>query len=153
MVSDLGWEPLQHRRKVERLSTLYKIQRGLVEMDTDDIICPSDKRTRAATVSVYKNSFFPRTIQEWYTLPTSVTDAATLEEFLGGLGLALPALQSYLSTQTVFNKLLIVFNLGRRWLSLSPLLVNCTFFSKNPDLSMEEEEASGDQTKIIFTNS
>ena len=41
---------------------------------------------------------------------------------------------------TVFNKLLIVFNLGRRWLSLSPLLVNCTFFSKNPDLSIEEEE-------------
>ena len=26
MVSDLGWEPLQHWRKVERLSTLYKIQ-------------------------------------------------------------------------------------------------------------------------------
>ena len=47
MVSDLGWEPLQHRRRVERLSTsLYKIQRGLVETDTDDIICPSDKRTR-----------------------------------------------------------------------------------------------------------
>ena len=41
-----------------------------------------------------------------------------------------------------FNKLLIVFNLGRRWLSLSPLLVNCTFFSKNPDLSMEEEATS-----------
>ena len=72
MVSDLGWEPLHHRRRVERLSTLRKIQRGLVETDTDDIIRPSDKRTRgqqrlyqpAATVSVYKNSFFPRTIQE-----------------------------------------------------------------------------------------
>ena len=130
MVSDLGWEPLQHQRWWERLSTLYKIQRGLVETDTDDIIRLGDKRTRgqqrllyqpAATVSVYKNSFFPRTIQEWNTLPTSVT------EFRPGLGLALPALQSLLSTQTVFNKLLIVFNLGRRWLSLSPLLFNCTF--------------------------
>ena len=48
----------------------------------------------AATVSVYKYSFFPRTIQEWNTLPTSVTDADTLEEFRAGLGLALPALQS-----------------------------------------------------------
>ena len=26
MVSDLGWEPLQHRRRVERLSKLYEIQ-------------------------------------------------------------------------------------------------------------------------------
>ena len=143
-------EPLQHQSRVERLSTLYKIQRGLVETDTDDIIHPSDKRTRGqqrlyqptATVSVYKNCFFPRTIQEWNTLPTSVTDAATFEEFGAGLGLALPALQMLLSTQTVFNKLLIVFNLGRRWLSLSPLLVNCTFFSKNPDFSMEEEVSS-----------
>ena len=72
MVSDLGWEPLQHLRKVERLLTFYKIQQGLIETDTDDIIHPSNKRTRgqqrlyqpAATVSVYKNSFFPRTIQE-----------------------------------------------------------------------------------------
>ena len=104
MVSDLGWEPLQHRRRVERLSTLYKIQRGLVETDSDDINRPSDQRTRGqqrlyqpiatVSVSVYKNSFFPRTIQEWNTLPTSVTDAATLEEFCAGLGLALPPLQS-----------------------------------------------------------
>ena len=102
MVSDLGWEPLQHRRRLERLSTLYKIQQGLVETDTDDIIRPCDKRTRgqqrlyqpAATVSVYKYSFFPRTIQERNTLLTSVTDADALEEFRAGLGLALPALQS-----------------------------------------------------------
>ena len=46
IVSDLGWEPLQHRRRVERLSTLYKIQQGLVETDTDDIIRPSNKGTR-----------------------------------------------------------------------------------------------------------
>ena len=46
MVSDLGWEPLPYGRRVERLSTLYKIQQGLDETDTDDIIRPSDKRTR-----------------------------------------------------------------------------------------------------------
>ena len=150
MVSDLGWEPLQHQRRVERLSTLYKIQRGFVETDTDDIILPSDKRTRgqqrlyqpAANVSVYKNCFFPRTIQEWNTLPTSVTDAATLEEFCTSLGLDLLVLQTLINIYAdcfYFNKLLIVFNLGRRWLSLSPVLVNCTFFSKNLDFSMEEE--------------
>ena len=41
-----GWEPLQHRRRVDRLTTLYKIQRGLVEIDTD-VVRPSDRRTRS----------------------------------------------------------------------------------------------------------
>ena len=31
------WEPLQKRRQFDRLTTLYKIQRGLVETDTCDI--------------------------------------------------------------------------------------------------------------------
>ena len=100
MVSDLGWESLQHRGRVDRLTTLYKIQHRLVELDTD-VVRPGDKRTRgqhrlyqpAAKLSIYKNSFFPWTIREWNLLPTSVTDATTIEEFRVGLGHALPALQ------------------------------------------------------------
>ena len=100
MVSDLGWESLQHRRRVDRLTTLYKIQHRLVELDTD-VVRPGDKRTRgqhrlyqpAAKLSIYKNSFFPRTIREWNLLATSVTDATTMEEFRVGLGHALPAPQ------------------------------------------------------------
>ena len=101
VVSDLGWEPLQKRRQFDRLTTLYKIQRGLVETDTGDIVRPNDKCTRGqqrlyqptATVTVYKNSFFPRTIREWNMLPINVTDAATLEKFRVGLGTVLPTLQ------------------------------------------------------------
>ena len=67
MVSDLGWEPLQKRRQFDRLATLYKIQRALVETDTGDIVRPNDKRTRGqqrlyqptATVTEYKNSLLP----------------------------------------------------------------------------------------------
>ena len=100
MVSDLGWESLQHRRRMDRLTTLYKIQHGLLELDTD-VVRPGDKCTRgqhrlyqpAAKLSIYKNPFFPRTIREWNLLPTSVTDATTIEEFRVGLGHALPALQ------------------------------------------------------------
>ena len=100
MVSGLGWESLQHRRRVDRLTTLFKIQHGLAELDTD-VVYPGDKRTRgqhrlyqpAAKLSIYKNSFFPRTIWEWNRLPTSVTDATTIEEFRVSLGHALPALQ------------------------------------------------------------
>ena len=85
MVSGLGWESLQHRRRVDRLTTLFKIQHGLVELDTD-VVYPGDKRTRgqhrlyqpAAKLSIYKNSFFPRTMREWNRLPTSVTDTTTI---------------------------------------------------------------------------
>ena len=45
MVSDLGWKSLQYRRRVDRLTTLYKIQYGLMEIDTD-VVRPSDKRAR-----------------------------------------------------------------------------------------------------------
>ena len=72
----------------------------LVEIVTD-VVRPSDRRTRghhrlyqpASTMSVYKHSFFPKTIREWNLLPTQVTDAITLEEFRVDLGLALPTLQ------------------------------------------------------------
>ena len=66
-----------------------------------DIVRPNDKRTKGqqrlyqptATVIVYKNSFFQRTIREWNLLPSNVTDTATLEEFRVGLGTVLPTLQ------------------------------------------------------------
>ena len=101
MITDLGWEPLQQNRQFDRLTRLYKIQWGLVETDTGNIVRPNDRRTRGqqrlyqptATVSEYKNSFFPRTTREWNLLPTHLTDAATLEEFRVGLGTVLPTLQ------------------------------------------------------------
>ena len=97
----LGWEPLQKRRQFDRLTSLYKIQLGLVETDTSDIVWSNNKRTGgqqrlyqpAAAVTAYKTYFFPRTIRDWNLLPTSVTDAATLEEFRVGLGAILPTLQ------------------------------------------------------------
>ena len=36
--------------------------------------------------TVYSNSFYPRTIQDWNRLPTSVTDAPTIKEFHAALG-------------------------------------------------------------------
>ena len=47
MVCDLGWESLQKRRQVDRLTTLYryKIQRALVETETGDIVHSNDRRT------------------------------------------------------------------------------------------------------------
>ena len=101
MVSDLGWETLESRRKKDRLTTLYKIRHGLVDMDTGDDLRLNDRRTRGqqrlyqptANVKVYKDSFFPRTIQDWNRRPAVVTDSPTIEEFRAGLQQQVPTLR------------------------------------------------------------
>ena len=80
MVQSLGWESLQHRRYIDRLSMLFRVQHGLVDVTTDYIQL-NDTRTRGsqrlrqlnATKDVYKYSFYPRTICDWIQLPTTVT--------------------------------------------------------------------------------
>lgn len=42
MVSDLGREPLQLRRRVDRLMLMFEIQHGLVEIDTDLYVLVTD---------------------------------------------------------------------------------------------------------------
>ena len=103
-----SWKYLgvQHRRRVDRLTTLFKIQ---VEIDTD-AVRSSDRRTRghyrlhqpAAIMSVYKYSFFPKTIREWNLLPTQATYATILEEFRVGLVLALPTLRFWTAGNRLF---------------------------------------------------
>ena len=99
MVQSLGWEYLQHRRYTDRLSMLFRIQHGLVDVTTD-YIQPNDTRTRGsqrlrqlqATKDVYKYSFYPRTISDCNGLPTTVTDVQTLQEFREGLSSLPPQL-------------------------------------------------------------
>ena len=101
IVSDLCWETLESRRKKDRLTTLYKIRHGLVDMDTGDVLRLNDRRTRGqqrlyqptANGNVYKDSFFFRTIQDLNRLPAVVTDSKTIEEFRAGLEQQVPTLR------------------------------------------------------------
>ena len=89
MLNSLEWIPLSTRRYHQRLIMLYKIQHFTVDIGQFNILRPGDSRTRGAyrvyqipaVQSVYKYSFFPRTIQDWNSLPTYVTDCTSLEEF------------------------------------------------------------------------
>jgi hypothetical protein len=94
MVKSLGWEPLQERRKSHRLIVMYKIKHGLVCIpESSYMVQTSDSRTRGANrliqhhtnIAAYKQSFFPRTIQEWNRLPIAVTNTTKLEEFKASL--------------------------------------------------------------------
>ena len=83
MVNSLGWETLQDRRKMQRLTMLFKIKYNLVEIpEVESSVWSNDSRTRGSQrlfvpytcVTVYKMSFFPSTIQDWNKLPSSITD-------------------------------------------------------------------------------
>ena len=89
MLEDIGWESLQERRYTARVSLLYKIQHGLVDIESSRYMRPSDSRTRGqrglfqerTNCDAHFNSFFPRTIRDWNELPRHITEASTLEEF------------------------------------------------------------------------
>ena len=76
------------------LTFFYKIYSGTVSVDKDKYLTPSPniRRTRASHESQYtrylaysealKNSFFPRNIPVWNSLPSSVASSKSLEVFM-----------------------------------------------------------------------
>ena len=98
MVNKLQWESLEARRKSDRLAMLYKIQHGLVDIQPEDYIQQSDRRTRGEHRlyqerignEIYNNSFFPITIRDWNSLPSWTSSASTLEGFWANLTVCLP---------------------------------------------------------------
>ena len=78
-------------------AVFYKIHSGTVSLDKDKYLTPAPnlQRTRASHDLQYtryfayndalKNSFFPRTIPLWYSLPSSVVSSKTIEEFKVGM--------------------------------------------------------------------
>ena len=72
MVNKLQWESLETRRRNDRLTMLYRIQHGLVDLHPDSYLQQSDRRTRGEHrlyqkrigSETYSYSFFPRTIRD-----------------------------------------------------------------------------------------
>ena len=97
MLDELEWPSLESRRERSSLTFFYKIHSGTVSLDKDKYLIPAPnlRRTRASHESQYtspfaysdalKNSFFPRTIPVWNSLPSSVVLSKTIEEFKASL--------------------------------------------------------------------
>ena len=126
MVSNLGWESLQQRWRDDRLMTLFKIQHGLVEIDTD-VISPSVRCTRGQH-KLYHHVhlqvlFLPKDHPGMETPTNAGHDATTLEEFQQSRSRPAnpPVLNSRQSFLSIFNYTYLGFNFGRSGLSLSPL--------------------------------
>ena len=71
MKTDFQWMSLEDRRKMSRLSIIYKMTNKLVDVPTDKYLIPAQKRTRnshafkyqsyQSGIDVFKNWYFPRT--------------------------------------------------------------------------------------------
>ena len=93
MLDELEWPSLEAHRDRSSLLLFHKIHSGAVSIEKDKYLTPAHslKSTRASHSAQYcryqtysdalKNSFFPRTIQQWNGLSPLVVISQTTEEF------------------------------------------------------------------------
>ncbi|KAL8604766.1 hypothetical protein ACOMHN_017731 [Nucella lapillus] len=93
LLQDLRWDTLENRRSSTRLQMLYKINNKLVDLNKSHFYRQADGRTRGNRIyqervnhPAHFNSFFPRTLRQWNTLPPSATSAPSLETFRARIG-------------------------------------------------------------------
>ena len=96
MLTELDWQPLQQRRKNRRLTNFYKAINQLTPVIIPDYIQTPIRFTRThdqaliqlpANYEQYKNSFIPRTIRDWNSLPPELVHVKTVDEFSSRLQL------------------------------------------------------------------
>ena len=87
MLDELEWSSLETRREQSSLIFFYKIHSGTVSLDKDKYLTPAPNLRRASTShesqytrylaysDALKNSFSPRTISMWNSLPSSVVSS------------------------------------------------------------------------------
>ena len=94
MIQDLGWQPLQQRRQQAKVTLMYRIVYGLVDIPAQQYLHPATSATRGhglryivpyTRTDILRHSFFPSAIRLWNQLPQQLVTAPTLEAFKGGL--------------------------------------------------------------------
>ena len=78
MLEQLEWTSLEHRRRLSRLSMLYKITNNLVAIQKEQYLKTTSRVSRRcnnqgfyipqSSADYHLYSFFPRTIREWNAL-------------------------------------------------------------------------------------
>mgnify|MGYP003406789740 FL=1 len=93
MLDELRWPSLEDRRRTARLSMLYRIRHDLVCVDgIKGKLQPPPARPRRGHDQQYaqlqcrtqyhQQSFLPRTICDWNSLPQDVVEAKTIDTFV-----------------------------------------------------------------------
>ena len=89
IIEQLNWTTLEERRRRARLTMMYKIHNGLVNIDSEGKLVPPDRFTRnmhshsfqipSCHTTTRRESFYPRTIKDWNALPVSTAATVSLE--------------------------------------------------------------------------
>ena len=90
MLQTLKWSSLEQRRQASRLNMLFKISNDYVKVQTDELH-QLEERARRTNSKAFKritcssdvksNSFIPRTIREWNSLPEEIVSAPSVKAF------------------------------------------------------------------------
>ena len=99
LMKDMQWNTLEKRRQNQRMCMMYKISHQLVAVPPTQLI-PPNRRTRSnhcykyqtirANTTVYKNSFYPRSIPEWNDLSADLAESPSLDTFKSRLAKSAP---------------------------------------------------------------
>lgn len=93
MLEELQWPSLQERRRIARLSMLYKIKndKACAETIKSNLHPPPPRRRRGHNQQLVvprcrtlyrQQSFLPRTIKDWNDLPQDAVEATTVDTFV-----------------------------------------------------------------------
>ena len=90
MMNSLGWVTMRQRCLKLRVIMLFKIINKLVEVSSNDLLCPLSTDTRGhqqrytqlgTTMDCYLNSFFPTAIKAWNDLPDYIVQEKDLQRY------------------------------------------------------------------------
>ena len=92
MIRDLGWTTLETRRRQFRLTLMYKLTHGLIDIDRRKYLIQHSESSKRgghqfkfrapyANKDVFKFSFVPKTIADWNYLPEAIVSSISLETF------------------------------------------------------------------------
>ena len=90
MIEQIEWTTLEERRKHSRLLMMYKLKNNIVQVDVSSKLIPNERpsinneqalRIPSCKTTARKDSFYPRTIKKWNTLPNCTVSAPSPEFF------------------------------------------------------------------------
>ena len=94
-IQNLGWQTLENRRKMARLTLFYKSINVEAAVNIPPYLTKPTTRTRqyhsqrfsrlSTSTDTYKYSFIPRTISDWNNLPPEVILSPSVDSFREGL--------------------------------------------------------------------
>ena len=99
LLNDLNWHSLELRRKITRLTTVYKMVNNKMRVNIPEYIAHPTRVTRSyhssKFINIGSNSntyeyiffFFTRTLKEWNTLPSFLLDQPSVDAFKSAVNL------------------------------------------------------------------